>query len=300
MRYFLYMTNSRITEFFRKPLQKKILNVLSNVIKYLFFFAVVFMLYLPIIIIAIQSVNSSDNFYEFSSFSLKWYGELIEELNISNPGILGSSILRTISIAFLSTLFSTILGTIFAIGIHFLNVKARQRITFLNQVPILNADIVSGISLMIIFKLLTYIIPNIFGFPTMLMAHIFFSLPYVVLSVLPKLSEIDENLFDASMDLGCRPLEGIAKVIVPAIASGIFAGMLIAFTMSIDDFVISYFTTGNGFDNVSIWVYSSVGRRMSPAVYAYNTSLSLIVITIIIIFNIVKMIKNRKIKKILG
>ena len=299
----LFSLKRRITLFFRKPMPKKTINIITNVLKLSFFVFVVVTLYTPIIIIAIQSVNQSDSFYNFTSFSWKWYVELFEELNITDPGILGSAILRTILIALLSTLISTVLGTIFAIGTHFLVKKARQRIIFLNQVPILNADIVTGVSLMLIFKFITYIIPNFFGFPTMLLAHIFFSIPYIVLSILPKLAELVVNLYDASLDLGCKPMQGITRVIVPAIFSGIFTGMLIAFTMSIDDFVISYFTTGNGFDNVSIWVYSSIGRRMSPSVYAYNTLLSLVVLFIIILFNIIKVtkhnvskIKNRQIK----
>jgi len=282
-----------ITLFFRKPIPRKVLTVSINVLKYTFFGLVIFLLYLPIIIIAIQSVNESDSFYNFSTFSWKWYVELYYELDLVNPGILGAAIQRTLIVAFLSTILSTILGTIFAIGIHSLAKKARQTMVFLNQVPILNADIVTGISLMLIFKLITFILPNIFGLPTLLLAHIFFSLPYVVLSIMPKLAELDENLYDAALDLGCRPFQGMVKVIIPAIASGIFTGMLIAFTMSIDDFVISYFTTGNGFDNVSIWVYASVGRRMSPSVYAYNTLLSTIVVGGIIIANIVKMMKKK-------
>ncbi len=282
-----------ITLFFRKPIPKKILQTSISVLKYSFFVFVIFLLYLPIIIIAIQSVNESDSFYNFTTFSWKWYVELFQELNLADPGILGAAIQRTLFVAFLSTIISTILGTIFAIGIHSLTKKARQTMVFLNQVPILNADIVTGISLMLIFKLITFVLPNIFGLPTLLLAHIFFSIPYVVLSVLPKLAELDENLYDAALDLGCKPFQGMVKVIVPAIASGIFTGMLIAFTMSIDDFVISYFTTGNGFDNVSIWVYASIGRRMSPSVYAYNTLLSTVVVGGIIFYNIYKMMKKR-------
>ncbi|MGD9908997.1 MAG: ABC transporter permease [Candidatus Izemoplasmatales bacterium] len=282
-----------ITLFFRKPIPRKVINISVSVLKYTFFGLVIFLLYLPIIIIAIQSVNESDSFYNFTTFSWKWYVELYYELDLLNPGILGAAIQRTLIVAFLSTILSTILGTIFAIGIHSLTKKARQTMVFLNQVPILNADIVTGISLMLIFKLLTFIVPNIFGLPTLLLAHIFFSLPYVVLSIMPKLAELDENLYDAALDLGCRPFQGMVKVIIPAIASGIFTGMLIAFTMSIDDFVISYFTTGNGFDNVSIWVYASVGRRMSPSVYAYNTLLSTIVVGGIILANIAKMMKKK-------
>ncbi|MDD3123449.1 MAG: ABC transporter permease [Candidatus Izemoplasmatales bacterium] len=289
----------KITLFFRKPLPKKIVHIATLVLKYLFFVFVIFILYLPIIIIAIQSVNQSENMYDFTNFSLKWYVELMDELSLFDPGILGAAIQRTLLVAFISTAISTVLGTIFAIGIHSLAKKAKQRMVFLNQVPILNADIVTGISLMLIFRLFMMIFPSIFGFPTLLLAHIFFSLPYVVLSVLPKLSELDENLYDAALDLGCKPFSGMVKVIIPAISSGIFTGMLIAFTMSIDDFVISYFTTGNGFDNVSIWVYASIGRRMTPAVYAYNTLLSMTVVVgliVIYIFSVIKKKRNTNLK----
>jgi len=289
----------KITLFLRKPVPRKIIKVASVIVKYLFFLFVIFILYLPIIIIAIQSFNQSESMYDFTNFSFKWYVDLIDELSLLNPGILGAAIQRTLLVAFLSTIISTIFGTFFAIGIHSLAKKARQRMVFLNQVPILNADIVTGISLMLIFRLFMIVFPTIFGFPTLLLAHIFFSIPYVVLSVLPKLAELDENLYDAALDLGCKPFKGMTKVIIPAISSGIFTGMLIAFTMSIDDFVISYFTTGNGFDNVSIWVYASIGRRMTPAVYAYNTLLSMTVVVGLIgiyIFSAIKKKRNTSIK----
>lgn len=284
----------QITLFFRKPVPKKVVKISIGVLKYLFFALVIFLLYLPILIIAIQSVNASENMYDFTYFSLKWYGELFQEMSLADPGILGAAIQRTLLVAFLATLISTVIGTLFAIGIHSLTKKARQRMVFLNQVPILNADIVTGISLMLIFKFLMMIFPTIFGLPTLLLAHVFFSIPYVVLSVLPKLSELDANLYDAALDLGCKPFSGMTKVIIPAISSGIFTGMLIAFTMSIDDFVISYFTTGNGFDNVSIWVYASIGRRMTPAVYAYNTMLSTIVIVALAVIYIISAVKKQK------
>lgn len=285
----------KIVLFFRKPYMKKATKISLQVLKSMFFVAVMFILYLPIMIIAIQSVNASESFYEFSYFSFKWYAELFTQFsfNINDAGVLGAVIERTLLIAFLSTIISTIVGTLFAIGIHSLSGKMKKTMVFMNQVPILNADIVTGISLMLIFKLFIDFIPNLFGLPTLLLAHIFFSLPYVVLSVLPKLAELDENLYEAALDLGARPAKAITHVIIPAISSGIFTGMLIAFTMSIDDFVISYFTTGNGFDNVSIWVYASIGRRMSPSIYAYNTLLSTIVISGMILYNVVRVIRNK-------
>ncbi|MBU1144935.1 MAG: ABC transporter permease [Firmicutes bacterium] len=254
------------------------------------------MLYLPIIIIAIHSLNENRSVYDFTNVTFHWYTDLFS--NLINKGELYWVIRNTLLIAFLSTAISTVLGTLFAIGIHSMTKKKRQRMVMLNQIPILNADIVTGISLMLIFKLFMVVFPNIFGLTTMLLAHVFFSIPYVVLSVLPKLSELDVNLFDAALDLGCKPTRGMRKVIIPAISSGIFTGMLIAFTMSIDDFVISYFTTGNGFDNVSIFIYAGYRLNMSPEIYAYNTLLSFTVVFLLIGVYVFGSFKKRRELKI--
>lgn len=278
----------KIVLFFRKPKVEKTFKLSGSIIKWAFFVFIIFLLYLPIFVIAIQSFNNSQLMYDFTEFTFKWYGMIFKERSLSQ------SILNSLLIASLATIISTVLGTIFAIGIHSLTKKKRQKMVLLNQVPILNADIVTGISVMLVFKLLMYIFPNIFGFTTMLLAHIFFCLPYVILSVLPKLSELDDNLYDAALDLYCRPATGITKVIIPAISSGIFTGMLMAFTMSIDDFVISYFNTGQGFDNVSIWIYASIGRQMSPAVYAYNTAFSFLMIALLVIISVKSSLKKRK------
>lgn len=278
----------KIVLFFRRPKVEKTLKITVNIIKWVFFVFIIFLLYLPIFIIAVQSFNNSQLMYDFTEFTFKWYGMIFQER------ALRQAITNSLLIASLATIISTVLGTIFAIGIHSLTKKRRQKMVLLNQVPILNADIVTGISLMLVFKVFMYIFPNIFGFTTMLLAHIFFCLPYVILSILPKLSELDDNLYDAALDLYCKPATGILKVIIPAISSGIFTGMLMAFTMSIDDFVISYFNTGQGFDNVSIWIYASIGRQMSPAVYAYNTAFSFLMIALLIAISVRSSLKKRR------
>lgn len=278
----------KIVLFFRRPKVEKTLKIIVNIIKWVFFVFIIFLLYLPIFIIAVQSFNNSQLMYDFTEFTFKWYGMIFQER------ALRQAITNSLLIASLATIISTVLGTIFAIGIHSLTKKRRQKMVLLNQVPILNADIVTGISLMLVFKAFMYIFPNIFGFTTMLLAHIFFCLPYVILSILPKLSELDDNLYDAALDLYCKPATGILKVIIPAISSGIFTGMLMAFTMSIDDFVISYFNTGQGFDNVSIWIYASIGRQMSPAVYAYNTAFSFLMIALLIAISVRSSLKKRR------
>ncbi|HEY8445162.1 MAG TPA: ABC transporter permease subunit, partial [Bacilli bacterium] len=159
------------------------------------------------------------------------------------------------------------------------------------NIPVLNADIVTGVFLMLTFQVVALMLPNvrIFGYYTMLISHIFFCIPYIILSVLPKLNEIDSNLFDAALDLGCTPFSALRKVIIPSIKTGIISGALIAFTMSIDDFVISYMTTGNGVQNFSIWLYLIKNPLKNNALQkaaAYNTLISLTTILILVVYNI--------------
>ena len=246
---------------------KKIYKVFSIVAVFL----IVIGLYLSIIMLAIQSVNSSSSVTSFNSFTLKWYAEMFSVRSLK------TAIQNTIVTSIIATILATMLGTLIAVGIYSFEKKKRQTIMLFNNIPLLNADIVTGISLMLVFSMLLPIFPYIFGPTTLIMAHLFFTLPYVILSVIPKLKETDPNLMDAALDLGIRPFKALRKVIVPAITAGIFSGMLLAFTMSIDDFVISYYTTGNGFDNLSIWIYGSMGRKsLTPSVYAFSTILTLV------------------------
>lgn len=264
----------------------KILKKLPKIMVIGFGYSII---YLPIIIITMLSFNKSSYAYEWSSFSLQWYKEIF-----INEG-LRTSILHSLTIASISTVVATFAGTFIAIGINSLKKKNRVRMMILNNVPVINPDIVTGISLMVVFGLL----PISFGMPTMLLAHIFFSIPFVVLTVLPRLKELDPNLFEAALDLGCTRFEGIYKVIIPSIKTSIIAGALIAFTMSIDDFVISYFTTGNGYDNFSIWLYSSLKRRsVNPGAYAYNTLIVFVTIGVLGYINFGrKNINKRRLKK---
>jgi spermidine/putrescine transport system permease protein len=244
------------------------------------------LVYLPLMMIAYFSINKSARIQYDLGFGLDWYLEIFNRDNL-----LLDAIINTLQVAVISTIVATIVGTITAIGIHALSKQNRTKVMILNNIPVINPDIVTGVSLWLVFGLL----PISFGMPTMLMAHIFFSIPFVVLSVLPKLKEIDVNLFDAALDLGCNRMQAIYKVIIPSISSSIVAGALIAFTMSIDDFVISYFTAGTEFQNVSIWIYSKIGRRtFSPAVYAYNTIVVGVTVIGLFLFNIRSIKKRRK------
>lgn len=246
-------------------------------ISLLFIFAIG-ILYTPIIVIALLSFNDSQRTNEFVGFTFNWYLEIFKDKSLI------TAITNTWLIAITSTVISTILGIFISLGIHNLTSKKRGILLFLNNMPILNADIVTGISLMIIFSILGFS----FGPRTMLLAHIFFSIPFVVLSILPKLKSLDPNLYDAARDLGCNHLQAVIKVIMPAIKIGVISGALIAFTMSIDDFIISYYTTGDGFENFSTWIYSRLSRRsFSPAAYAYNTIITIGILIVLIYINII-------------
>lgn len=263
--------------------ERKVLKIIWKIIKIILLIFAVFMLYFSIIIIAIQSFNSSDSTTEFASFTFKNYLEMFSKRSLNN------AILNTFKTSILATLIATFLGTFIAIGIYYLPSKVKSRLLLLNNIPLLNADIVTGVSLMLVFSIFLPICKQLFGFWTILIAHIYFILPYIILSVLPKMKEIDPNLMDASLDLGVKPFRSVIKVIIPAIKGGIFSGMVLAFTISFEDFVVGYFTTGNGYNTLSIWIYSSIGRKsLFPGVYAFSTLLTATMIILIVIYNLIK------------
>ncbi len=261
-------------------------RVLSKVWKILRIVLVVFsvfMLYLAVIVIAIQSFNSSASTTEFQSFTFDNYLNMFSKRGLTN------SIMNTFLLSITATLIAAVLGTFVAIGIFYLPSKVKSRLMLLNNIPLLNADIVTGISLMLIFSLLLPINHHIFGFWTILIAHLFFIFPYIILSVLPKMKEIDPNLMDASMDLGVKPFRSMIRVLIPAVRGGIFSGVVLAFTISFEDFVVGYFTTGNGFNTLSIWIYSSIGKKsLFPGVYAFSTALTVVSMALIILYAIIK------------
>ena len=260
-----------------------LLKIVWSIIKKILIAITIIGLYLPIIIIAIQSVNTVSDASSFKGFTFYWYLHMFDNRSLAN------SIKNTLLISLSATLASTILGTLIAIGINYLPPKAKQKILLLNNIPLLNADIVTGVSLMLLFSLLLPIFPYVFGFTTLFLAYLFFTLPYIILSVLPKFKELDPNLMDAALDLGITPTKAIGKVLVPAVKSGIFSGAILAFTISFEDFVVSYFTTGNGFDTMSIWLWSSKGKNsLVPSVYAFNTLVVVLAIIIVIIYQLLK------------
>lgn len=241
-----------------------------------FYLIIIFLfLYTPIFTLMVFSFNESKTMGKWTGFTFKWYLELF------NNNRLMSALYYTILIALLASVISTIVGTIAAIAISKMGGKLKALILNINYLPVLNPDIVTGIALMSLFIFLKFD----FGFTTMLLAHITFDIPYVILSVLPKLKQLPENTLEAAADLGATPIYAIRKVVIHQIKPGIFAGFLMAFTMSIDDFVISFFTTGPGVTNLSIEIYSMARRGIKPEINALSTLMFITVLALLIIVN---------------
>ncbi len=246
---------------------------LFNVLVYLF-------LYLPIVVLIIFSFNDSKSRTVWAGFSLHWYQELFRDEEIL------SAFSTTITVSVLAAVIATVLGTAAAIGFH--NMKRRPRNLFLtiNNIPMTNADIITGVSLMLLFVFAGNLLGFSLGFGTLLVAHITFNVPYVVLAVMPKLRQLNPNLGEAAMDLGATPWQAFWKVLMPELRPGILNGMLIAFTMSIDDFVISYFTAGSEVSTLAMQIYAMTRKRISPEVNALSTILFAVVLTLLVIVNV--------------
>lgn len=254
---------------------KRVLGKVGMALLLVFFYA-------PILFMIIFSFNSSKSLTHFTGFSLCWY-----EAMLKNHGMM-ESLYVTIIIALLATIISTIIGTITAIGLSKSKKVLRAFVSQVNDFPIMNPEIVTAIGLMLLF--ITFQIEK--GFVTLLLAHIAFCIPYVILSIMPKVKSLDPNLADAAMDLGATPWQALVKVIVPQIMPGIVSGALIAFTMSFDDFVISYFVTGQGVKNLSIMVYT-MSKRINPSVNAISTLVVLLITITLTIVNVLPMIRKK-------
>lgn len=239
--------------------------------------------YLPILYIIVFSFNDSRSLTKFSGFSLRWYEKMFADSTMME------AVLYTIIIAVIATVVATVVGTITAIGLSKSRKVVQKMVERINDLPVMNPDIVTAISLLMFFSVLT--VKK--GFGTLLIAHIMFCIPYVMLSVTPKLRSLDRNLIDAAMDLGATPFQALTKVIVPQIKPGIVSGALIAFTMSFDDFVISYFTTGNGVNNISILVYT-MSKRVNPSINALSTIVILLITLVLGVVNIVPIMREKR------
>ena len=239
--------------------------------------------YLPILYIIIFSFNDSRSLTKFGGFSLRWYEKMFADSTMME------AVLYTVIIAVIATVVATVVGTLTAIGLSKSRKVVQKMVARINDLPVMNPDIVTAISLLMFFSVLT--VKK--GFGTLLIAHIMFCIPYVMLSVTPKLRSLDPNLIDAAMDLGATPFQALTKVIVPQIKPGIISGALIAFTMSFDDFVISYFTTGNGVNNISILVYT-MSKRVNPSINALSTIVILLITLVLGVVNIVPIVREKR------
>ena len=244
--------------------------------------AVIVFFYIPIIYTVVFSFNSTRSLTTFSGFSLRWYEKMF------SSSMTMSAIWTTFLVAILATIFSTIIGTITVIGLSTCSKPLRRTVNMVNDLPIMNPEIVTAIGLLMFFA--TMEISK--GFMTMLLAHIAFCVPYVMLSITPRLRTLDPNLADAALDLGANPWQAMWHAIIPQLAPGIFAGALIAFTMSFDDFVISYFVTGNGVQNISILVYT-MAKRVNPSINAISTLVIVIITAVLLLINLIPMIRDR-------
>ena len=250
--------------------------MVSKGLKNLYTVLIFLFLYAPIIILIIYSFNDSKSRGVFSGFTLRWYGELFQNRQVM------SALSNTMIIAVVSTVVATILGTLAAIGIHFSKKGPfKQLVMNLNYLPILNPDVVIAVSLIALYRFMGLE----FGLATILLSHITFCTPYVVLAVLPKLTQMNIHLAEAAMDLGAKPHTALWKVVIPEIMPGIVTGALLAFTLSVDDFVISFFTTGHGVQNLSILIFSMARRGVNPVINALSTLMLIGFFILLLIIN---------------
>ena len=259
------------------------------------FTALVFLfLYIPMIVLAVASFNTGRDIAVFEGFTFRQYAELFRDKALLS--LLGNSFI----IAILSSLIATVLGTMAAVGLHNSRGRLRSAVMTLTNIPMTNPDIVTGVSLALLFAFVGVMLKHnsILGFWTLLIAHITFNLPYVILSVLPKLAQMDPDLEDAALDLGCTPRQAFFKVILHDIMPGVISGFMMAFTMSLDDFVISYFVTGSSFITLPVEIYNYTKKPIHPKIYALFTLMFLAILVIMVVINLLQaQDESKKIRK---
>ncbi len=250
------------------------------------------MLYAPLMIMVVYSFNSLKSTSKFGGFSLRWYNEFF-----SNPDIM-SALFNTLILAVLSSLIATVLGTLAAVGMY----KIKNRFLYktmntITNIPMMNPDIITGVAFMFLFLFIgrnVFGATDVVGFFPLLIAHVTFNLPYVILNVLPKLRQTDDQLYEAALDLGCTPIGAFFKVVLPAISPGIISGAMMAFTLSIDDFVISFFASGSTFQTLPLLLYSKTKHNMKPDMYALATILFLSILVLLVSINVFQELSERK------
>lgn len=240
-------------------------------------------LYAPIVTLIIFSFNEGKG-SNWKGFSLKWYEDLVSSSSIMEA--LGN----TLTIALISALVATVVGTLTCIGINALRGKFKTVYLMLNNIPLLNSDLVTGLSLMLVFITVGWK----FGYSTVLVAHITFNIPYVILSVMPRLKQTNVNTYEAALDLGATPVRAFFRVVLPELAPGVLSGFLLAFTMSLDDFIITYFTRGAGINTLSTLIYSEVRKGIKPTMNALSTVMFVSVLLLLILMNKLPQLREKK------
>ena len=246
---------------------------MKEVLKRIYLALILIFMYAPILTLIVLSFNSSKSRARWGGFTLDWY------INLFSDEAVAGALINTLTIAVLATIFSTIIGTFTCIAMIGLSAKLRSIIMGITNIPMINADIVTGISLMLLFRFLH--IGS--GFSTILLAHITFDIPFVMLSVMPRVKNINFYVFEAALDLGASPVYAFVKTILPDIVPGIVSGALMAFTMSLDDFIITYFTKGSGFETLSTLIYNEVKRGIQPEIYALSAIIFVVVLALLLI-----------------
>lgn len=260
--------------------------MIKNISKKLYLGFIILFLYTPIIALIILSFNNSKSRAVWGGFTLKWYSELFQDNSIM------AALSDTLILALLAAVISTILGTLACIAISKMKKSFSSVIMGVSNIPMLNAEIVTGIAFLLLFLGLGIT----FSFYTVLIAHITFCIPYVVLSVMPRIRKLDNSVYEAALDLGATPAYALFRVVLPDILPGILSGFLLAFTMSLDDFIITHFTKGQGFDTLSTKIYSEVRKGIKPEIYALSTLMFVTVFVLILLANKTPNKKKGKVK----
>lgn len=263
-----------------------------------FYIVLVFIfLYAPMVVMTVFSFNGSESTYILDGFSLQWYSHLFRDSMTMN------ALKNTVILAVISSVISTLLGSAAAVGIYNMKNKfLKSSVMTATNIPMMNPEIVTGISMMLLFVFAGVLMnrANVLGFATILIAHITFQLPYVILSVLPKLRQSDPRVFEAAQDLGCHPVKAFFKVVLPQIRSGIVSGAIMAFTLSLDDFIISYFTNGPDFQTLPIHIFSMTKKRVKPDMYALSTLIFVVILILLILMNVAQSNSDKKQRKETG
>lgn len=262
--------------------------MIKKIIKNFYLVIILLFTYIPILVMIVLSFNNSKSRVRWDGFTLKWYAQMF-----SNRDIV-SALFNTLTIAFLSAIIASFIGTLAAVSISNMDKRYKNIYLGITNIPMLNADIATGISLMLFFISILSFFGKTLSYGTILLSHITFNIPYVILSVLPKLDSQQKKIYEAALDLGANEVDAFVKVVLPEIMPGVISGFMLALTMSLDDFIITHFTKGAGVNTLSTLIYSQVRRGVNPSMYALSTLIFVAVFIVLIISNIISKINEKK------